>query len=186
MKRLLLGFVLLSFAVPHANAQDAEMQLWQTIQRSNTPADYQLYLQMFPNGRFASLARIRAQGAAPTAAADANQGQADSDAPSFTVTPTVAHVGQQFIVGCSSLPTGPNSGGDAIVAVQAGSPPANPNMLTQGVQKEYVANCKSRNGDGTVKIGPLPPGQWEFRWMTSLYNLDGLLQTKATVNATVR
>jgi formylglycine-generating enzyme required for sulfatase activity len=46
-----------------------ELSFWESIRESKNPADYKAYLQSFPNGRFAALARIRAgdDGAVPAA-----------------------------------------------------------------------------------------------------------------------
>jgi hypothetical protein len=45
-----------------ANAGDAvELAFWETIKNSSNPADFKAYLESFPNGRFAPLARLRAQ-----------------------------------------------------------------------------------------------------------------------------
>ena len=38
------------------------LPLWQAIQNSKDPSDYRGYLLLFPNGRFAPLARLRAGG----------------------------------------------------------------------------------------------------------------------------
>lgn len=44
-----------------------ELAFWQAVEQGGRPAEYQAYLNAYPNGRFAPLARIRAAG--PTAAA---------------------------------------------------------------------------------------------------------------------
>jgi formylglycine-generating enzyme required for sulfatase activity len=38
-----------------------ELSFWESIKGSDNPADYQAYLEAFPNGRFAPLARLRAE-----------------------------------------------------------------------------------------------------------------------------
>jgi hypothetical protein len=54
---------------PTVQAQDpADLAMWQSIAHSTNPAEYRAYLETFPNGRFAGLARLRAAGAAPQAA----------------------------------------------------------------------------------------------------------------------
>ena len=72
---LLLGLL---YAVPAAAQQTdpADLAFWQSIQNSNEPAEYQAYLQTFPNGRFASLAQLRAQGRGLPVAGGAPAGQA--------------------------------------------------------------------------------------------------------------
>jgi TPR repeat protein/uncharacterized caspase-like protein len=41
-------------------ASDAELLFWQSIGSDGTPADYQAYLNQYPNGRFTELAKARA------------------------------------------------------------------------------------------------------------------------------
>ena len=53
---VIVGMALLS---PPAFAQDPDVVFWQSIQNSSNPAEYQAYLDAFPNGLFAGLARIR-------------------------------------------------------------------------------------------------------------------------------
>lgn len=43
-----------------------EISFWESIKSSSDPADFQAYLDKFPNGTFAALARRRAQASAPT------------------------------------------------------------------------------------------------------------------------
>ena len=67
---------------PAVQAQDpADLAMWQSIAHSTNPEEYRAYLETFPNGRFAGLARLRAASAAPQAA--------PSPAPA-TVTPATA------------------------------------------------------------------------------------------------
>jgi hypothetical protein len=55
-------------AVAAPSASDAvELAFWDTIKNSGNPADFKAYLESFPNGRFAPLARIRAQASPPPA-----------------------------------------------------------------------------------------------------------------------
>jgi len=72
----LLWFVLVAavaVAVPgRADGLDpADLAFWQSLQGSADPAEYRAYLDAFPNGRFAPLARLRAGGNAPAAASPA-------------------------------------------------------------------------------------------------------------------
>jgi hypothetical protein len=49
-----------------------ELAFWDAVKDSRDPADYQAYLEQYPQGRFASLARLRSNAAAvPTAATTA-------------------------------------------------------------------------------------------------------------------
>ena len=57
--------------VTPANSQSVEMAFWDSIKNSTDPADFQAYLDKYPDGTFASLARRRAQpaaGGSPTSA----------------------------------------------------------------------------------------------------------------------
>jgi tripartite-type tricarboxylate transporter receptor subunit TctC len=49
-----------------ASAQDAEILFWDSIKSSTNLADFQAYLDQYPEGRFAALARNRVRPAAPT------------------------------------------------------------------------------------------------------------------------
>lgn len=60
MKALAAAILCLGLAaVTPAHAQNADVVFWQSIQNSTNPAEYQAYLETFPNGMFANLARIR-------------------------------------------------------------------------------------------------------------------------------
>ena len=41
----------------------AELMFWDTIKNSSNPADFKAYLEQFPQGKFAGLARIRSKAA---------------------------------------------------------------------------------------------------------------------------
>jgi hypothetical protein len=51
-----------------ADPSAAELLFWETIRSSTNPADFEEYLKQYPNGKFAGLARLRAQ-AKPAASA---------------------------------------------------------------------------------------------------------------------
>lgn len=79
MTRLLCFAVLLSLALS-AGAQSAdtsaetlraEMVFWESVRTSTDPADFRAYLEQYPNGRFAPLARNRLAALAPKPAAPA-------------------------------------------------------------------------------------------------------------------
>lgn len=46
--------------VPTLDPSAVELSFWETIKNSNNPNDFKAYLQQYPNGRFAALAKIRA------------------------------------------------------------------------------------------------------------------------------
>lgn len=63
MKRLLFvalfASATLAGAQPSDEALRAEIVFWETVRASNDPADYRAYLEQYPNGKFAALARNR-------------------------------------------------------------------------------------------------------------------------------
>lgn len=48
----------------------AEIAFWESVQANDDPEEYRLYLERFPNGTFADLARTRMEGKAPADEAD--------------------------------------------------------------------------------------------------------------------
>lgn len=69
----------------------ADLVFWQSIQNSTNPAEYQAYLDAFPQGKFAPLAKLRMQGnAMPTGAAPAPMPQAAMPAPPAPAMPAAA------------------------------------------------------------------------------------------------
>ena len=47
--------------VPKESPERFELMFWDSIKDSDNPADYDAYLEAYPNGRFAPLARARAR-----------------------------------------------------------------------------------------------------------------------------
>ncbi|TFW07524.1 formylglycine-generating enzyme family protein [Oxalobacteraceae bacterium OM1] len=45
--------------MPKDSAEQVELTFWESIKDSNQPGDYEAYLQQYPNGRFAALAKSR-------------------------------------------------------------------------------------------------------------------------------
>lgn len=65
MNRFLLALSLaflmcLAWSAQAQQTDPADLAFWQSIQNSTDPAEYRAYLEAFPNGRFAALARLRA------------------------------------------------------------------------------------------------------------------------------
>lgn len=54
---------------PSVSVDPAELAFWDAIKNSTNPADYRAYLETYPQGRFAALARVRAAAGAPQAPA---------------------------------------------------------------------------------------------------------------------
>lgn len=195
----------LAAAVPGARAQDsADLVFWQSIQASKNPDEFKLYLQTYPNGRFAELARIKLtelnNGPAPSPAPSPVPAAAARPAtppappvldampdPSLTVTPPAGRVGQHFTITCVNFPELKDNAYDLIVVVPSGTPVMAPNLpreQTKVLFSEYAKNCVG----STVEVGPFAPGAYEVRWMTKLYNNETplRLELKATAAFTIR
>ena len=193
----------LAAALPGARAQDsADLVFWQSIQASKNPAEFQLYLQTYPNGRFAGLARVKldelAKGApAPGPAPPPVAGPAtppappvldDPPPPSLTVTPPAGRVGQIFTINCVNFPDLANAGYDKLVIVPAGTPVMNPDGPREQTKSLWIRYAKLSCGQGVIEAGPFAPGAYEVRWMTKLYNNEEPIrfELKATAAFTIR
>jgi formylglycine-generating enzyme required for sulfatase activity len=53
--------ILLAGILPKDSAEQYELTFWDSIKDSNQASDYEAYLQAYPNGRFAALARARVE-----------------------------------------------------------------------------------------------------------------------------
>ncbi|MCR9137483.1 MAG: peptidoglycan-binding protein [Alphaproteobacteria bacterium] len=86
--KLLTGLVLLLIAcagpaLPARAAEPAEITLWETVRDSDSSAELQLFLEAYPNSRFAPLAKLRLRRLLP----DADQGDAVAAAGSVPSVP---------------------------------------------------------------------------------------------------
>lgn len=85
MSRAICFILLLctAFAVPAQSdeALRAEIVFWETIRASTDPADFRAYLEQYPNGKFAALARNRLRALAPAATPQAPVPQASIPQP---------------------------------------------------------------------------------------------------------
>jgi hypothetical protein len=209
LRPLMFGIALALLAATAAPAQEtdaADLAFWQSIQNSTNPAEYRAYLEAFPNGKFAALARIRA--AAPPAAgtpgastaapaAAGSPGSSTAAAPAaaapggdvgqgerIVLNPPTARVGQQIAVTCQDFPQ--PTGYDKLIVVAAGTPDVDPDTAAgAGIKvlwKDYAANCNKYK----MMAGPFAPGAYEVRFMTRLYNNDQRQEIATRTPFTVR
>lgn len=174
---------------PGARAEDnGDLVFWQSIQNSTNPAEYQAYLDAFPNGRFRALALLRLKH--PPAAAPAAGTPAIAPAPApaavgvpataaeqpnivgdgankVIVQPAAARVGQKLKVSFSNFPD-PNA--DMFLVVPAGTPDFNPINPPPDLRPVYSYRFWNRSSLVDLQIGPFAPGNYEARYMTTLYN----------------
>lgn len=198
-------------SIPGACAEDnGDLVFWQSIQNSTNPAEYQAYLDAFPNGRFRALALLRlkhppAPAAVPAAAAPAiapapapNPTAVGVPAPApapeqpnivgdgankVVVQPTTARVGQKIKVSFSNFPD-PNK--DILVVVHAGTPDFDPTRRPADLKVLYEGYIYNKDSLRDVQIGPFAPGNYEARYLTTLYNNDGKYEASARTMFSVR
>ena len=99
---VLLGGLVAAAAPGWAQGVDAgELAFWRSVQEGNTAAEYQAYLDTFPNGRFAALARLRlarlAQGPAPRPGGPVPAPPAPGPAPTPASRPAPAEAAQAWV-----------------------------------------------------------------------------------------
>ncbi len=176
----------------HAAADAAEIAFWQSVDGSKDPREYQMYLDAYPNGAFAAIAKSRlasgaapAPGPAPTPPVDPEPAP-DPSGPALTISPPSGRVGQMFTIGCQNLPE--NGRFDVIIVVRAGTPVLPPDANSAQMKvltSAYTANCKAYNNNLTG-FGPYAPGNYEARFMSQLYNDDHKYEMIAKVAFAVR
>jgi hypothetical protein len=103
----------------------------------------------------------------------------------IVLTPPNLRVGQQTSVSCIDFPN-PTSR-DELIIVTAGTPDVDINNFARRGEikilwKDYAANC----GRYPMKAGPFAPGNYEIRFMTQLYNNDGIAEVATRTAFTVR
>ncbi|MBL8837500.1 MAG: caspase family protein [Alphaproteobacteria bacterium] len=84
-----------------------ELTFWQSIQASRDPAEFEAYLNRYPQGNFAGLARARLQALRATAAAAAAPPAAPTPAPASTPPPAPAQAAAPPPVRPSATPPAP-------------------------------------------------------------------------------
>lgn len=190
-----------------ARAEDngaGDLTFWQSIQNSTNPAEYQAYLDSFPNGRFRALALLRIKNppnptVAPTPppAPPAVVGGNGTEQPNAVekpdivgdgankviVQPTAARVGQKLKVSFSNFPD-PNT--DIFIVVRAGTPEFNPVSPPQDLKPLYFQYIYNRESLVALQIGPFAPGNYEARYMTKLYNNEGKYEASARTMFSIR
>ena len=187
-RRALAGALLAVLAHPAAAEDDtaAEIGLWKAVTGRGLKSDYEGYLLLFPNGRFAPLARVRLaqlDKGAPPAAPAAPPG--DFNLYHLDVTPAAAARGQQVTVRCRGF--GPPALYDTVVVVRAGAPDTGADGgVDQGqVIFQRLAATYDLEREG-IELVMLPAGAYEVRYMSRQYNPQGRMEVMARAGLTVR
>lgn len=185
----------LSTAAFATDTDPADLAFWQSIQSSTNSAEYQAYIDAFPEGKFVALAKIRvktppaaatlpAAATAPAAAENTPAVQTDAatvpakgdvgQGEKIVLDPPQLKVGQTTNITCPNMPS--PSSYDKLEVVKAGSPDVDPGTAEgSGVKvfwNVYAANCNAY----VLTMGPFAPGKYEIRFYSTLYNNDNLLE----------
>lgn len=167
---------LVAVAAQAATATPAEIAFWQSVQNSKNPAEYQAYVSAFPHGMFVAVAAARikeySNGGGGQAAAAPPAGGAVVGKGIITATPSAIDVGEQVTFTFAKFPK--PAGSDWIVVDPAGTPDSA--SLTANVGGNFAILVPMDSG---YKLGPFPPGSYEVRWLTTLYNTKSTLQVGA-------
>ena len=187
---LLLGIAGPALAAPPAEDDSAaEIGLWQAVTARGLRSDYEGYLLLFPQGRFAALARLRLQdnGAGPVPAAPP-AAPAAANLYRLEVVPPVATRGQPVTVRTQGFL--PPALFDLVVVVRAGTPDFTPAGALD--ESQLAARSLAHLYDGEhagIPLFPVPalaPGSYEVRYISRQYNPDGRNEVVARAGLTVR
>ncbi len=107
---------------PLSTEDSFELQFWDAVKNSSNPDDYRAYLETYPNGRFAALARVRARSAAPSTNSPQPSPVAPIPAPTPTpVSPVVVPVDRDAILAQrTTIRVSPETGGQRIETAEKG------------------------------------------------------------------
>jgi hypothetical protein len=166
---------------------DPEVVFWQSIERSRNAADYQAYLDTFPNGRFAILARSRLAlyqsrplpSAEPTSLALRTQSTGTPSAKS-SKRPSHTASNEQATQLASAETVNPNENPGARIAgsyIELGETldKADADLLAKRFERFGYHPSVVGSGSGySLKFGPYAPGQAKAVRMDLMQHWDGL------------
>lgn len=170
--------LVLSIAVAPASSQpsapdqqsDIEIGLWHAAEQGRDGAGYRSYLMLFPNGRFATLARLRAGDQTPPP---------DPSSPyRLTAVPYVAANGTPTHIVCTGF--GAPALFDYLVVVPSGAPDFDPATEHGSSLYTTLPNIQPCDGAGLV-LPVMPAGSYEARYLSRSSTPDGSLKVLARV-----
>jgi hypothetical protein len=167
---LLAGLPPPALAQPAApgNNTETEIMFWNVAQHSEGLAGYRSYLMLFPDGKFAALAKLRAGDQTPPP---------DPLSPyRLTASPYVAPNSTPTHIICTGF--GAPALFDYLVVVPAGAPDFDP--ATDGKQALYtdLPNIRPCTGTG-LQLPVTPAGSYEARYISRSSTPDGSLKVLA-------
>eukprot|EP01037_Dinobryon_pediforme_P005955 gene5955-6026_t len=146
-----------------------ELAFWQAVEQGGRPAEYQAYLNAYPNGRFAPLARLRAAGPSAASAAPALAAPPAAAAPQAWVRPVSPRVqlvsGVTLDTDATALRVGSNQ---RLAVTPVGAPDAIADQAAFLAESTPIAPGRLHL---TIPSGP--PGEDEVR----LYFIDRFAST---------
>jgi hypothetical protein len=152
------------------SATDIEIQFWNAAKHGPGVAGYRSYLMLFPDGKFARLARLRA--------GDRTAPPDPSSAYRLTALPYVAGNGTPTHIVCTGF--GEPALFDYLVVVASGTPDFDP--ATDNSQSLYTTLPHIQPCEGAGALLPvMPPGSYEARYLSRSSTSDGSLQVLARV-----
>ena len=155
-------------AVP--DQADVETGFWNAAQNGNGAAGYRSYLMLYPNGKFAALARLRAGDTTPPP---------DPYSPyRLTAVPYVAWHGTPTHIICTGF--GAPALFDFIVVVLPGTPEFDPATEQGGALYTTLPNVQGCTGVGLM-LPVMQPGSYEARYISRASTPDGSLKVLARV-----
>lgn len=180
-----------------ADPTAVELSFWDTIKNSSNPEDFKAYLQQYPNGRFATLARIRANPTTsnqpPSTTRPGGGSGGSSPDPNAIAT---KDIGSLRVVLKSVMPMKTSSGrmgircsfefinletqGPIVVAMNANSPNEDTNYLRSTLVDEngglWSLNKSDVAGMNIIGVGSQQTGHWynPAEIVTALSNRDNL------------
>jgi len=104
------------------------------------------------------------------------------------VTPPQGKVGTRFTFVCRDFPEPTQR--DTVYVVPAGTPDIDPYSSEAAdvkvLWKDYAANCYRNKGRFFSTAGPFAPGNYEVRFLTTLYNNDNRLEVSTRTAFSVK
>ncbi len=149
---------------------EIEIKFWSAAQQNQGAAGYRSYLMLFPNGKFAALAKRRAGDRTPPA---------DPLSPyRLSASPYVAPNSTPTHIVCTGF--GAPAWFDYLVVVPAGTPDFDP--ATDNRKSLYTALPNIRPCTGTgLQLPVMAPGSYEARYISPSSTPDGSLKVLARV-----
>jgi hypothetical protein len=157
-------------AADQPSASDIDIKFWNAAQLGPGVAGYRSYLMLFPDGKFASLARLRA--------GDRTAPHDPSSAYWLSAIPYVAGNGTPTHIVCTGF--GAPALFDYLVVVPSGTPdfdPATDNRQSLDTSLPHIQPCE---GAGLL-LPVMPAGSYEARYLSRSSTPDGSLQVLARV-----